>query len=67
MTSKDKYGKGYSAVYGDMVAHRLDVNEEHLPFRCGKCGQFVKQERLHDPDDFGPAPCKKCKKGTKDG
>lgn len=27
MTDKDKYGKGYSAVYEDMVAHRLDVED----------------------------------------
>ena len=27
MTGKDKYGKGYSAVFEDMVAHRLDVKD----------------------------------------
>lgn len=38
------------------------VSEDDLPFRCSWCGAFVGQERLHDADDFGPAPCKPCKR-----
>ena len=38
------------------------VSEDDLPFRCSRCGAFVGQERLHDADDFGPAPCKRCKR-----
>lgn len=36
------------------------MSDEDLPFRCGRCGAFVGQERLHEADDFGPAPCKRC-------
>lgn len=43
------------------------MSEEDLPFRCGRCGAFVRQERGHEADDFFPAPCGRCrKKGERD-
>ena len=36
------------------------MSDDHMPFRCGRCGSFVRQQRLHEADDFGPMPCKKC-------
>lgn len=30
------------------------MREEDLPFRCGRCGAFVGQERGHEADDFLP-------------
>ena len=38
------------------------MREEDLPFRCGRCGAFVGQERGHEADDFLPAPCGRCQK-----
>ena len=35
---------------------------DDLPFRCRRCGAFVGQERRHEDDDFGPKPCRKCRK-----
>lgn len=38
------------------------TEEDDMPFRCGRCGSFVGQQRLCEADDYGPRPCKKCKR-----
>lgn len=35
--------------------------DDDLPFRCGRCGAFVGQQRLQEADDFGPKPCMNCR------
>ena len=43
------------------------MSEEELPFRCGACGSFVGQQRLFEADDFGPMPCKRCRRKRLEG
>lgn len=42
------------------------MTDDELPFRCAKCGAFVGQQRLYEADDYGPMPCKKCRKENTD-
>lgn len=41
--------------------------DDDLPFRCGRCGSFVGQQRLYEADDYGPKACQRCKRARRAG